>query len=110
MFIFTTTIMGGLFSLTELRQVPDWFATASTLAWFSLIFVAIIGTIIYYWLTQGAIKHGSAVIGSMILYLQPVTTYLWAHFILNEQLTWEILIGGSLVICGAYLTTTAKRV
>lgn len=109
MFIFTTTILGGVFSLTELRQIPAWFPTASALAWFSLIFVAIIGTIIYYWLTQGAIKHGSAVIGSIILYLQPVTTYLWAHFILKEQLTWEIVIGGSLVIGGAYLTTAAKK-
>lgn len=108
-FIFTTAVIGGLFSLTELKQVPMWLITASTQAWFSLIFVAIIGTIIYYWLTQEAIKHGSAVIGSMILYLQPVTTYLWAYFVLNEQLTWEIVIGGGLVICGAYLTTTAKR-
>lgn len=108
-FIFTTTVVGGLFSLTELRLIPFWTTATSNLAWFSLVFVAIIGTIIYYWLTQGAIKYGSAVIGSMILYLQPVTTYLWAHFILKEQLTWLIAIGGSLVILGAYLTTTAKK-
>ncbi|KKU44512.1 MAG: hypothetical protein UX62_C0060G0005 [Microgenomates group bacterium GW2011_GWA2_46_7] len=108
-FIFTTTVVGGLFSLTELSLLSTWSATVSILAWFSLIFVAIFGTIVYYWLTQEAIKHGSAVIGSMILYLQPVTTYFWAYFILSEQLSWTILVGGLLTIAGAYLTTTAKK-
>lgn len=107
-FIFTTAVLAGLLSLIELDQAKIWLTTASKLTWFSLFFVAIIGSIIYYWLTQVAIKLGSAVVGSMILYLQPVTTFLWAAALLGEKLTWMVVIGGLLTIGGAYLTTKAK--
>ncbi|MEK7622832.1 MAG: DMT family transporter [Patescibacteria group bacterium] len=109
MFIFTTTVLAGLLSLTELNQAATWINSASRLAWYSLFFVAIVGTIIYYWLTQRAIKDGSAVVGSMILYLQPVTTYLWAAAILGERLTLPVAIGGILTIGGAYLVTKTNH-
>ncbi len=107
-FILTTTIVAGVLALFELTQGLTWIRETSLASWMGLISTAAFGTVIYYLLTQYAIKYGSAVIGTLTLYLQPFMTFFWAYLILGEKVTLLILIGCLLVIAGAYITTQTK--
>ena len=72
---------------------------------FSTFYVGIFGGAVYYLLYQYAIKHGTPLIASMTMYLQPTATFLWAFFLLSERLTIGIVIGGLLAIGGAWMVT-----
>lgn len=107
-FILTTAIIAGVLALFELTPGLTWIKETSLASWMGLISTAAFGTVIYYLLTQYAIKYGSAVIGTLTLYLQPFMTFFWAYLILGEKVTLLILIGCLLVIAGAYITTQTK--
>lgn len=107
-FILTTAIIAGVLALFELTPGLTWIKETSLASWMGLISTAAFGTVIYYLLTQYAIKYGSAVIGTLTLYLQPFMTFFWAYLILGEKVTLLIIIGCLLVIAGAYITTQTK--
>ena len=83
----------------------QWISHLSLTAILSTLYVGIFGGAVYYLLYQYAIKHGSPVIASMTMYLQPTATFLWAYFLLSERLTLGIFIGGILAFIGAWLVT-----
>lgn len=107
-FSFTTALVSLLFVPLELIRQPGWFQTVPLTAWLAMVYVAVLGTIAYYLLVQYAIKHGTPVIGSIILYLQPAAVFIWAAALLGERLTPGLVIGGMLALSGAYLVTQAK--
>ena len=96
-------------AINELFRYPNWPSLITLPSILSVIYVGIFGGGIYYLLYQFAIKHGSPLIASLTMFLQPAATYFWAAILLDEKLTWTILLGGLLTIAGAYLTTTAKK-
>lgn len=101
----TTAIISFIFSINELTSSPYWWQSISRVTIFATIFTAVCGSFLFYLLFQYAIKHGTPVSASIILYLVPVAAFIWAHFMLGEQLTVYFVIGAVITFVGAYLVT-----
>lgn len=97
-------ILGGyrVFIPEKLIQIPP-------VTWIWIIYLSLVCSIGFFSLYQLAIKLTSAITTSMVQYLAPVFTFIWAAGLLQENLNWFIVLGGCLTIGGAYLTTTAKK-
>lgn len=104
-FSLTTTVVLSFFFIRDYFVNPNWLYHLSLFSIFSTFYVGVFGGAVYYLLYQYAIKHGSPIIASMTMYLQPTATFLWAFFLLSERLTLGIIIGGLLAIGGAWLVT-----
>jgi drug/metabolite transporter (DMT)-like permease len=99
-FIFTTTILLFFLSIFDLFREPTWWQGVSTNAYLALIFVAILSTAIYYLISQIIVKKATPVMASMVLYVQPFTTFIWAYYFLSEKLSVLFLIGVFLSLLG----------
>ena len=104
-FSLTTAIVLSPFLIRDYLTNPIWFYRLSTFSWFSIFYAGVFGGVVYYLLYQYSIKHGTPIIASMTMYLQPLLTFLWAFFLLSERLTIGIIIGGLLAIGGAWMVT-----
>lgn len=107
-FFATTMIIGLIFGLPETIIYQKALPVFTSVSVFSLLYVSILGTVVYYLLNQYAIKYGDPLIASMTLYLQPAATLVWANIILGEQITWQLLVGGGLALFGAWLVSSKK--
>lgn len=99
-FIFTTTVLLFFLSFFDLFKEPGWWQGISAGAYWSLIFVAIFSTAVCYLLSQIIIKKATPVMASMVLYVQPFTTFIWAYYFLSEKLSGLFLIGAALSLLG----------
>lgn len=106
MFIFVTTIFLFPFFIYELWTNSLWWKTVEHSAIHALVYVIFIGTILTYTLNQYAIKHGGSLLASMSFYLSPILGFIAAFFLLGEQLTLGIIIGGALALLGVFLVGT----
>lgn len=104
-FIWTTGLVLFPLFIFDLSLHPNWWKGITTSGILSLGYITIISTIIVYLLNQYAIKHGGSILASMQFYLLPIFAYIAAFFLLGEQLTLGILIGGALSLLGVYITT-----
>jgi drug/metabolite transporter (DMT)-like permease len=78
-------------------------------ALFSILYSGIAGTALFYLLYQYAIKISSPLIASMVLYLEPIFTFIWAIFLLGEKITIGLIAGMVLVLIGVYIASVQKR-
>lgn len=99
-FIFTTTFLLLFLSIFDLFKKPIWWQAVSPKAYLSLIFVAIFSTAIYYLISQVVVKRATPVMASMILYVQPFATFIWAYYFLSEKLSALFLVGVFLSLLG----------
>jgi len=106
-FSLTTSVVLSPFLINDYLNNPSWFYHLTSFSFFSILYAGVFGGVVYYLLYQYAIKHGTPIIASMTLYLQPILTFLWAFFLLSEKLTTGMMIGGVLAIGGAWLVTRA---
>jgi O-acetylserine/cysteine efflux transporter len=104
-FIWTTCIALIPLSIGEISIYPNWVSGFTLPVLISLGYVAVISTIISYFLNQYIIKLGGAILASMQYYLIPVFTYISAFFLLSERLTLGLVIGGALALLGVYITS-----
>lgn len=109
LFVFITCGISFFFLLSDLHTYPKWWENISTSAIVSLIYIAVLGTSLWYLLYQYAVKHGSPFIASMALYLQPMATVVWSFFLLGEQLTPLLLLGAAIAFSGVYLTLKKSK-
>ncbi len=96
-FLMLILLIGGLGSIG--KQIGN----LTTIGIFGILYVGILSTAVFYVLYQYAVKHGSPVLASTTLYLQPISTTIWASIVLGERLTPGLIIGGLIVIAGTYL-------
>jgi len=110
-FIFITTILFFFLSGFDLIRNPNWFNGVSLNAYLSLVFVAVFSTALYYLISQVINKKATPVITSMILYIQPFATFIWAYYLLSEKLTALFLVGVifSLLGVGIYNFSSKNR-
>jgi len=108
-FIFTTCLLSIFFAGGELFFSPPWWQQFSVSSLWATAYVGILGTAVWYLLYQYIIKHSSPLIASMILYLQPAATFIWAFLLLGEHLTTGFLIGATLAFIGVYLTLQSSQ-
>jgi len=110
--VLTTTMMIPATIISGLVVVKDYFTgnfiTPSPLTWAFMGYSAVI-TVIYYLLIHRLIQKVSSVMGTIVLYIQPVTAFLWAAPLLGEKLTPGLILGGTLTIFGAYLVTKSSK-
>jgi len=99
-FIFTTTVLLFFLSIFDLLRQPTWWHGVSINAYLALIFVAILSTAIYYLISQIIVKKATPVMASMVLYVQPFTTFIWSYYFLSEKLSVLFLIGVFLSLLG----------
>lgn len=104
-FILTTTLILFPFFILDLKQNYGWWNYFSLKGIISLLYSSIMATALTYLLNQYAIKHGGALVSTMTLYLSPVFAFLAASYLLGEQLTSGIVLGGIMAILGIYFVT-----
>jgi len=104
-FIWTTCFALFPLFLTDLISYPSWWQSLTIPGILSLFYISIVSTVIVFLLNQYAIRHGGAILASLQFYLLPIVAYLSASFLLGEQLTLGIVIGGTLALLGVYITT-----
>lgn len=104
-FIWTTALVLLPLSLMESNFNVKWLSTLSFTSWFSVIYIAVISTVLIYLLIQYALKHGGTLLASMHFYLIPIFAFIFSFLLLGERLTVGLVIGGSLALLGVYITT-----
>ncbi len=104
-FIILTTIALFPFFIFESISRYGWWSGISINSIFSISYVVLAGTIFTYLLNQYSIKHGGTVFASMAFYLSPLFGFLVAFFLLGEQLTTGLVVGGILALLGVYIAT-----
>lgn len=104
-FIWVTCIALIPLFLIELTFYPGWWKGLTPSGILSLSYISIVSTVIVYLLNQYAIKHGGAILASMQYYLTPIFAYVFAFFLLGEQVTISLAIGSFLALLGVYFTT-----
>lgn len=108
-FSLTTFVLMLLLTFNQVKNVQSQLHNLTPPAIFSILYVGILSTAVFYFLYQFAIKHGSPVLASTVLYLQPVSTFVWAFIVLGEKLTLGLIIGGLTVLSGTLLIATSRN-
>ena len=73
-------------------------------AWSGLGFIIVFGSVVSYLLFAYVLTELAASRAAAFNYLQPVIASALGIWILSEQLTSKVLVGGSLILLGVYLT------
>lgn len=79
---------------------------ASTTAFSCIAYLALLTSVVSYLLWYYALSKTEASKVAVFSNLQPVATAVMAWLILGDPLTWELLVGGGLVIAGVRVTQT----
>ncbi|MCX6732362.1 MAG: EamA family transporter [Candidatus Roizmanbacteria bacterium] len=75
----------------------------------SLLALAIINSVIFFFLYQWSLKHVSAFIASLTTYLSPLSAALFAIPFFGEQLSVILIISAVSIFAGSYLILSEKR-
>jgi drug/metabolite transporter (DMT)-like permease len=104
------TLIGGTLLYLPLGLVslvsPDnrtRIAQASPEAWWGIVYLIVVTSVIAYLLWYWALKHLAAARVAVFTNLQPLATAALAHFFLGEQITLAFLAGAVVVISGVLL-------
>jgi len=77
--------------------------------WMSIVYLGLFGTVIgFFWYFEGIQRIGPSRAAVFINFV-PVNGVLLAVLLLGEPLTFSLLGGGALVVCGSYLANRADR-
>ena len=82
-------------------------SNASIEAWLGVLYMAVFSSVISYLIYYHALTYIAASRVSAFSYLQPLAAILFAIPILHERVTAPLLIGGTLVLTGVYVTERA---
>jgi len=101
-----------IFALGTMMMLPfcaravamtNW-AALTLHAWWGLGFLVVIGSVISYLVFAYVLTGLAASRAAAFNYLQPVIASGLGIWVLSETLTWKVLIGGSVILAGVYLT------
>lgn len=94
-------LVGGLCILPLALRVEGFpLAAYGAADWWGIVYLALIGTALGYFLFIYGIGHVEAGIGSMAFFLKPFLAALFAWMVLGEDLTVPMLSGGALILGG----------
>jgi drug/metabolite transporter (DMT)-like permease len=83
------------------------FKRASAGAWWSLLYMALFGSVLAYLIYNYALVYIPASRVSAFSYMQPLGATLLAVPLLGELISTTLVIGGILVLTGVYITERA---
>ena len=101
--LFTTmmaSILGAIGLLPLAQNDGLYFSSLPVSAWYSLIYLALAGTVLgFVWYAEGIEKLG-VVKTSIFNNLVPVFGVLLSYLVLKEEITWSVFVGGFFVVSG----------
>jgi drug/metabolite transporter (DMT)-like permease len=100
----TAVTMGGLAALVEGGRRIEWSGPAIG----SLVYLAVLGSAVTFTLYFRLLARLPATRLSFITYAIPVVAVATGTLALGEPLTWRILAGGALVICGVAMAVRRR--
>ncbi|MBB6568498.1 EamA family transporter [Kribbella sandramycini] len=95
-------------------QTP-WHVLTSTIAfgerqapgWLLATWLIVVSTVVAYLAGAAAVQRLSAAIGGAVAYIEVVAASLFALILLNERLTTNQIIGGAIVLLGAFVAQSS---
>lgn len=108
-FALTTFFTSTLLSVYDFRTHFGWWKEVTATGIFSAAFMGIMVTTVSFQIFQTVIKKATPVIASLITYVQPLATFVWAYFLLSEKLTLTFGIGFLLSLAGVWITSNANK-
>ncbi len=104
--LFTLIVQGFIvpFELSDLSFIQN----ISPRIILALLYVGIIGTSAYHFLYLHVIKSSGPITASLVLYLQPIFSFISAFFLLRETISLAFVIGSMLALSGAYITSRKR--
>ncbi|MDQ6471584.1 DMT family transporter [Flavobacterium sp. LHD-80] len=91
------------FCLAITDSHADWFPTTNTF-WLGVIYCALFSTAYMYTISNISQRYLSAEKVAVIYLFEPVFGAIGAFFILGENLSWRLLLGGSLIFAGTIIS------
>jgi len=91
----------GLLLLCSLDSVHNKWSDIARLAlpqWFALLFLALFCSVFAYFAYNLALSKRTASRVTFYFYFEPIVAILLGILLLNEHLTWQILVGGVTII------------
>jgi drug/metabolite transporter (DMT)-like permease len=79
---------------------PQTVAGMDTMQWMAVGFVVVFGTFLATSAWNHALGHMDSSIAGVFLYVQPVVAAIGGVLLLDERLSWPLLLGGALIILG----------
>lgn len=101
--IVCTVLAMALTLLTETGQYASMWRNFNLNSLAILLYIGIFGTSVYYLLQQYVIKAGSAVLSSIVLYIQPILTAFWAYAILGERINGNFTTAAIMIIIASIM-------
>lgn len=90
----TCTVLALMMALTSPQN--EWFPSHSHF-WTGIVFCALFSTAYMYTISNISQRYISAERVAIIYLFEPIFGAVGAYFILDEQLTWRLVIGGALI-------------
>jgi drug/metabolite transporter (DMT)-like permease len=95
---------GALSLLVLSRAVGEtWSAPTQGLTWLSVIYLVVIGTVVFFSLITFVVKRWSASASAYVLVLMPLETVALSAWLTGEKLNSGLLLGGALVLLGVWI-------
>jgi drug/metabolite transporter (DMT)-like permease len=108
-FSLITLLLSLPFAIFEIVNSPISIENIRTIHIASSLGVGLIGTSLFYFSYQYALKIGDEISAAVFTYLQPVITAVFAATLLGEKITIPIIVGGALAIVGAQAASGQLR-
>ena len=101
----------GAASLLIVSRVfgESWRAPTLSLTWFSVLYLVVIGTVIFFSLMTYVIRRWSASASAYGLVIMPLETVTLSAWLTGEKLNAGLLVGGALVLLGVWVGAFANR-
>jgi drug/metabolite transporter (DMT)-like permease len=95
----------GAVSLMILSRIlgEAWSAPTQPLTWLSVIYLVVIGTLIFFSLITFVVRRWSASASAYALVLMPLETVTLSAWLTGEKLNSGLLLGGALVLLGVWI-------
>ena len=103
--VFYQNIVGAIVFIPFLTAIPS--ATLPDLG-IGVFYGFLIGIVVFK-LFFFALKQLSAATATTLMYLEVVSAILLGYFVLDEPITWNILLGGSLIVTSSYLISRLNK-
>ncbi|MES2372251.1 MAG: EamA family transporter [Bacteroidota bacterium] len=78
-------------------------------SWGALAYLVIMSNIITFIAFIYTMKHLEAAVASLYAYINPIIATLTGALLLNEKITWKIIIGSLVTLAGVYLVNQSLR-
>ncbi|OGK52936.1 hypothetical protein A2970_01900 [Candidatus Roizmanbacteria bacterium RIFCSPLOWO2_01_FULL_44_13] len=107
-FNLTTVLASLLFLPAELNLLDVNRFDISLVSVASILYVSVVGTSLYYLLGQYAVKYGSPVFSSLILYVQVPFTAIAASLLIGEKVTGNFWVAALFIVIGSLLVSKSN--